>query len=45
MEDKSLEEQGQSNSAENECEFDEIDIVSDPTESKISEINNIYIVE
>jgi hypothetical protein len=39
MEDKNLEEQGQSNSAENECEFDEIDIVSDPTESKISEIN------
>ena len=36
--DNTLEGQGQSNSAENECDYDEIDIVSHPAEHEIAEI-------
>ena len=38
MGDQSSEEQVQSNHAENECEFEEIDIVSDPAEDKTPKI-------
>ena len=38
MEDNTLEGQGQSNSVENECDYDEIDIISHPAEHEIAEI-------
>lgn len=39
MDDKSLEEQVQLNFAEDECEFEEIDIVSEPAEGETSKIH------